>query len=329
MSPTPVTISTPKASAGAKIVGLGHYRPDRVVTNDDLAQTLDTNDEWIRTRVGIQERRFAGPGETVASMGAAAGKSALAEAGLSPADIDTVIVATCTLEAQIPHASTQIASLMGIHAPGSFDVNAACAGFCYGLAVAAQSVRSGNSRNVLLVGSERLTSWIDPTDRGNAIIFADGAGAAVVTGSDTEQIGPVAWGCAEDHTATIGIPDRNGWIYQEGQTVFRWASTAIAPVAIRAAEAAGVPLDRIDVLACHQANLRIVDAIAKRLITAGARPDLRVVRDIVTTGNTSSASIPIGLDRMRAAGEARSGDVVLAVGFGAGLTYAGQVFICP
>ena len=309
---------------------MGHYRPDRVVTNDDLAQYLDTNDEWVRSRVGIAERRFSGPSETVASMGAAAGKAALADAGVSPADIDTVITATCTLETQIPHASTQIAAALGIHAPGSFDVNAACAGFVYGLTVAAQAVRSGQARNVLLVGSEKLTSWVDPKDRGNAIIFADGAGAAVVTGSDVEQIGPVSWGSAEEHTETIlTAGGRTGFIYQEGQTVFRWATTAIAPVAIDAAARAGIPLERIDILACHQANLRIVEAVAKKVIAAGARPDLRIVKDIVTTGNTSSASIPIGLDRMRSSGEARSGDVVLAVGFGAGLTYAAQVFVCP
>lgn len=329
MSQPHVTIASPRGPAGAKIIGLGHYRPDRVVTNDDLAGYLDTNDEWIQSRVGIAERHFSGPDDTVPSMGAVAAKSALAEAGLSPDDIDTVIVATCTLETQIPHASTQVAAALGIHAPGSFDVNAACAGFCYGLAVAAQAVRSGNSRNVLLIGSEQLSSWVDQGDRANAIIFADGAGAAVVTGSDTEQIGPVAWGSAEDHVDAIYIPDRTGAVHQEGQTVFRWATTAIAPVAIRAVEAAGLTLDQIDVLACHQANLRIVEAIAKRLIAAGARSDLRVVRDIVTTGNTSSASIPIGLDRLRESGGAGTGDVVLAIGFGAGLTYAGQVFICP
>ncbi len=324
-----VRIATPPTVSGTRIAGLGHYRPERVVTNDDLSQLMDTNDEWIRTRVGISERRFSGDQETVASMGAEAGKAALADAGLTAADIDTVITATCTLEAQIPHASTQVASKLGIHAPGSFDINAACAGFCYGLAVASQAVRSGNSRRVLLVGAEKLTAWIDPTDRANAIIFADGAGAAVVTASGDEQIGPVAWGCDEDQTETIHVTDRNSFIYQEGQTVFRWATTQIAPVAIRAAELAGVDLADIDVLACHQANLRIIDAVAKRLSAAGARDDLRVARDIVTTGNTSSASVPIALDRMRAAGQARSGDVVLAVGFGAGLTYAAQVFVCP
>lgn len=326
---TAVRISSPTTVPGSRIAGLGHYRPERVVTNDDLSRVMDTNDEWIRTRVGIAERRFAAERETVASMGAEAGKAALADAGLTADDIDTVICATCTLETQIPHASTQVASALGIHAPGSFDINAACAGFCYGLAVASQSVRSGNSRNVLLIGAERLTSWIDPTDRANAIIFADGAGAAVVTGSDVEQIGPVSWGSDEEQTRTIYVADRNSFIHQEGQSVFRWATTAIAPVAIRAAELAGVDLADIDVLACHQANLRIIDAVARRVIAEGGRPDLRVARDIVTTGNTSSASVPIALDRMRAQGQARSGDVVLAVGFGAGLTYAAQVFVCP
>jgi 3-oxoacyl-[acyl-carrier-protein] synthase-3 len=324
-----VRITAPAPLPGARISGLGHYRPERVVTNDDLSQLMDTNDEWIQSRVGIAERRFGTEADTVTTMGARAGKAAIAEAGLSPADIDTVIVATCTLETQIPHASTQVAAALGIHAPGSFDINAACAGFCYGLAVAAQTVRAGNARNVLLIGSEKLTSWVDPVDRATAIIFADGAGAAVVTGSDTEQIGPVAWGSDEEHTRTIEVADRTGFIFQEGQTVFRWATTQIAPVAVRAAELAGVALSDIDVLACHQANLRIVDAVAKRLIAEGARPDLRVARDIVTTGNTSSASVPIALDRMRADGQARSGDVVLAVGFGAGLTYAAQVFVCP
>jgi 3-oxoacyl-[acyl-carrier-protein] synthase-3 len=326
---TSVRIATPATVPGTRIAGMGHFRPERVVTNDDLSKVMDTNDEWIRSRVGIAERRYGTEQDTVASMGAAAARAALADAGLTATDVDTVITATCTLETQIPHASTQIASALGIHAPGSFDVNAACAGFCYGLAVASHAVQSGSSRVALLVGAERLTSWIDPGDRANAIIFADGAGAAVVTAADEPTIGPVAWGCDEDQTETIKIADRNSFIYQAGQTVFRWATTAIAPVAARAAELAGVSLADIDVLACHQANLRIVEAVARKLISEGAREDLRIARDIVTTGNTSSASIPIALDRMRVAGEARSGDLVLAVGFGAGLTYAAQVFVCP
>lgn len=324
-----VTLNSPTPVAGTRIAGLGHYRPERVVTNDDLAQVIETNDEWIRSRVGVAERHYAAADETVSAMGAHAGRAALADAGIDAGEIDTVITATCTLEAPIPHASTRIASALGIHAPGTFDVNAACAGFCYGLAVASHAVRTGNARNVLLVGSEKLTSWVDPQDRANAIIFGDGAAAAVVTAADTEQIGPIEWGSDENLTETIYIDGRESFIYQEGQSVFRWATTAIAPVAIRAAEKAGVGLSDIDVFVSHQANLRIVDAIAKKLVQAGAREDLRVARDIVTTGNTSSASIPIALDRMRAAGEAKSGDLVLAIGFGAGLTYASQVFVCP
>jgi 3-oxoacyl-[acyl-carrier-protein] synthase-3 len=323
------TIAIAPGSPGSKIIGLGHYRPERVVTNDDLAQIMDTDDEWIQARVGIAERRFAAADESVASMGAQAGAKALAEAGLQPAQIDTVITATCSLDSPAPHASTQIASLLGIHAPGAFDLNAACAGFCYAIAAADQAVRTGAARNVLVVGSEKLTDWTKPDDRATAIIFADGAGAVVVAASDEPGIGPVQWGSDEDHTQTIRIEGRNGHFIQEGQAVFRWATTAIAPVAIRATKAAGLELSDIDVLVTHQANLRIIDAIAKKIVKEGGRNDLKVGRDIITTGNTSSASIPIALDRMRAAGEVSSGDVVLSVAFGAGLTYASQVFVCP
>lgn len=322
-------ISHPTPIAGSKIVGLGHYRPEKILTNDDLAKIMDTNDEWIQSRVGIAERHVGAESDTVASMGAIAAGKALADAGLDPSDIDTVIVATCTAESQVPHTATQIALALGISAPGSFDVNAACAGFCYALAAADHAIRAGSAKNILVVGSEKLTSWTDPVDRATAIIFADGAGAAVVTGSDDPAIGPVAWGSDEQQTQAIRIESRDATFIQEGQAVFRWATTAIAPVAIRAVELAGLQLSDIDVLVTHQANLRIIDAIAKKLVSAGARPEMRVARDIVTTGNTSSASIPIALDRMREAGQVSPGELILAVGFGAGLTYAGQVFRCP
>lgn len=321
---------TPRiGSVGSRISGLGHFRPDRVVDNDELSQIMETTDEWIRSRVGIAERRFAGDDDTVVSMGARASAKALAEAGLQPADIDTVIVATCSLNSQVPHAATQIAGALGIPAPGTFDLNAACAGFCYALAAADSAVRTGSSKNVLVVGSEKLTDWTKPDDRATAIIFADGAGAAVVTASDEPGIGPVVWGSDEKNLDAIRIEGRDGHFVQEGQTVFRWATTKIGPVAIRAAQAAGVSLTDIDVLVTHQANLRIIEAIAKKVVQAGARPDLRVGKDIVTSGNTSSASVPLALDRMRATGDAISGDLVLSVAFGAGLTYASQVFRCP
>ena len=335
-SPTGHTRTTPRVritprvgSPGSRISGLGHFRPDRVVTNDELSLIMDTNDEWIQSRVGIAERRFGGEDDSVVSMGARASAKALAEAGLQPTDIDTVIVATCSLDSPVPHAATQIAGALGIEAPGSFDINAACAGFCYGIAAADQAVRIGASKNVLVVGSERLTDWTKPDDRATAIIFADGAGAAVVSASDEPGIGPVIWGSDEKNIEAIRIEGRNGHFIQEGQTVFRWATTKIGPVAVRAAAAAGVALSDVDVLVTHQANLRIIEAIAKKVIAAGGRPDLKVGKDIVTSGNTSSASVPMALDRMRAAGQAVSGDVVLAVAFGAGLTYASQVFICP
>ncbi len=329
MSAPRARITTRPGSPGSRISGLGHFRPDRVVNNEELSLIMDTNDEWIRSRVGIAERRFGGEDDSVVSMGARASAKALAEAGLQPTDIDTIIVATCSLNSPVPHAATQIAGALGIPAPGTFDLNAACAGFCYGIAAADQAVRTGASTNVLVVGSERLTDWTKPDDRATAIIFADGAGAAVVSASEEPGIGPVIWGSDEKNLDAIRIEGRNGHFIQEGQTVFRWATTKIAPVAIRAAAAAGVALADIDVLVTHQANLRIIEAIAKKIVSSGGRPDLKVGRDIVTSGNTSSASIPIALDRMRAAGEVTSGEVVLSVAFGAGLTYASQVFICP
>jgi 3-oxoacyl-[acyl-carrier-protein] synthase-3 len=329
MSAPRARITTRPGSPGSRISGLGHFRPDRVVNNEELSLIMDTNDEWIRSRVGIAERRFGGEDDSVVSMGARASAKALAEAGLQPTDIDTIIVATCSLNSPVPHAATQIAGALGIPAPGTFDLNAACAGFCNGIAAADQAVRTGASTNVLVVGSERLTDWTKPDDRATAIIFADGAGAAVVSASEEPGIGPVIWGSDEKNLDAIRIEGRNGHFIQEGQTVFRWATTKIAPVAMRAAAAAGVSLADVDVLVTHQANLRIIEAIAKKIVSSGGRPDLKVGRDIVTTGNTSSASIPIALDRMRAAGEVTSGEVVLSVAFGAGLTYASQVFICP
>ena len=246
-----VRITPRVGSPGSRITGLGPFRPDRVVDNAELSLIMDTNDEWIRSRVGIAERRFAGEDDTVVSMGARASAKALAESGLQPADIDTVIVATCSLDSPVPHAATQIAGALGIPAPGTFDINAACAGFCYALASADQAIRVGSSTNVLVVGSEKLTAWTKPDDRATAIIFADGAGAAVVSPSVEPGVGPVVWGSDEKNLEAIRIEGRNGHFIQEGQTVFRWATPKIAPVAIRAAEAAGISLADIDVLVTH------------------------------------------------------------------------------
>ncbi|MEV7805670.1 beta-ketoacyl-ACP synthase III [Microbispora sp. NPDC088329] len=314
-----------QGAPAARVLAFGGYQPAQVVTNDDLAARLDTSDEWIQSRVGIKERRVAGPEESEIDLAVQAGGKALAASGLSSDDIDLVIVATCTIEAPIPNAAGRVAHRLGITAPGAYDLNAACAGFCYALAAASDAVRSGSATNVLVVGSEKLTQWVDRDDRSTAVIFADGAGAAVVGPSDRPGIGPVAWGSAGDKAEAIMVKDRRSFLYQEGQTVFRWATTALHPVAKLACERAGVDPADLDAFVPHQANLRIVEAIARKL---GADKAV-VARDIVLAGNTSAASIPLALSRMIERGEVRSGDLALLLGFGAGLTYASQVIEIP
>jgi 3-oxoacyl-[acyl-carrier-protein] synthase III len=321
-------VTSPAGAAGARILSFGGYQPGNVVTNDDLAARVDTSDEWIRSRVGIISRRFAGPDETVADMGVVAGGKALAGSGLSPADIDLVIVATCSTESPIPNASAEVAHRLGIVAPGAYDLNAACAGFCYALSNASDAVRAGTARHVLVIGSEKMTAWVDPTDRSTCIIFADGAGAVVVgPAADGEPagIGPVAWGSAGDLASKITIADRDSFLYQEGQAVFRWATTAMHPIAAQACERAGVAVSDLSAFVPHQANLRIIEAIARRL----GVPREIVADDIVHAGNTSSASIPLALARMAERGDLKPGSRALLLGFGAGMCYAAQVVTVP
>ena len=317
-----------ECSPGTRILAFGGYQPATVVTNDDLAASVDTTDEWIRSRVGIASRRIAGPDESLADMAAAAGGKALAASGLPASDIDLVIVATCTAETAIPNIAATVATRLGIAAPGAYDLNAACAGFCYALATASDAVRAGTSRYVLVIGAEKLSQWVDWTDRSTCIIFADGAGAAVVGPLDDPQagpgIGPVVWGSDGNLADKIFIKDRHSFLVQEGQAVFRWATTALHPVAKKACALAGVDPAELVAFVPHQANLRIVEAIARRL---GA-PQALVADDIVTAGNTSSASIPLALSRMLERGEIPSGAPVLLLGFG-GACYAGQVITVP
>jgi 3-oxoacyl-[acyl-carrier-protein] synthase III len=299
-----------------------------VVTNDDLAARVDTSDEWIRSRVGIVSRRYAAPDETVADMAVVAGGKALAGSGLSPADIDLVIVATCSTESPIPNASAEVAYRLGIVAPGAYDLNAACAGFCYALSNASDAVRAGTARHVLVIGSEKMTSWIDPDDRSTCIIFADGAGAVVVgpvADGEPPGIGPVAWGSAGDMASKITIADRDSFIYQEGQSVFRWATTALHPIAAQACERAGIAVGDLSAFVPHQANLRIIEVIARKL---GVPREL-MADDIVHSGNTSSASVPLALAAMAERGDLKPGSHALLLGFGAGLCYAAQVITVP
>src|ERR1700751_5889234 len=207
---------------GTKILGFGGYQPDKVVTNDDLAKMVETNDEWIMFRVGIESRRVARVDETVADMAEAAGAKALATSGLEPSEVDLVIVATCSTESPMPNVAATVAHRLCIPAPGAYDLNAACAGFCYGIGAASDSVRAGSARNVLVIGAEKMTSWIDWPDRATCLIFAAGAGAAVVgevAPGEPQGIGPVVWGSAGDQASKITVTGRNGAITQDGQAV--------------------------------------------------------------------------------------------------------------
>ncbi len=324
MSDTAITL--PPVAAGARVLGVGAYRPRRRVTNDELSQTMDTNDEWIQTRVGIAERRWAEPDETLVEMSVAAGGKALAASGLAAEDVDLVIVASASLPTQIPGVGPEVAHRLGMRRPGAYDVNAGCAGFCYALSAAADAIRAGSARTALVVGAERLSDVTDLTDRGTAVIFADGAGAMVLTAGDEPGVGPVVWGSDGDQRDAIAIPLGTNALTMAGQAVYRWATTKLTDTLQAAMDQAGVTAADIDVFAPHQANLRIIELMAKRL---GLGEDTVIARDIVQAGNTSSASVPLAISALLESGEARSGDLCLVLGYGAGLTFAGQVLRLP
>ncbi|MFD7733005.1 beta-ketoacyl-ACP synthase III [Kitasatospora phosalacinea] len=345
MSPTikPVT-----GARFSRIHGVGGYRPTRVIPNSEVLNWIDSSDEWIRTRSGIAERRWAGPEETVAEMSVQAAAKAVAMAGIRPEQIGGVIVATVSHLKQTPAIATEIAQRLGCGTAPAFDISAACAGFGYGLSLADGMVRGGSAGYVLVIGVERLSDLTDVTDRSTAFIFGDGAGAAVVGPSETPGIGKVVWGSDGSQAEVISQtqawdtafakPDAvNGpgdaeqgvkWpaLRMEGQTVFRWAVYDMAKVAEQALEAAGITADQLGAFIPHQANMRIIDAMVKKL---DLPPNVPVARDIAETGNTSAASIPLAMERMLERGEAKSGDLALIIGFGAGLVYAAAVVTLP
>jgi 3-oxoacyl-[acyl-carrier-protein] synthase-3 len=319
-------LATSPGPTATRILGLGHYRPANVITNHDLiARGVDTDDEWIKSRVGIAERRYADPDETVVDMAEAAASKALAASGVAESDVDLVVVATCTMASPVPAAAPQLAARLGIQAPGAFDVNSGCSGFVYALNVASAAVQTGQARNALVVAAERFSGWIDFTDRSTCIILGDGAGAAVVGPSDQVGLGPVVWGSDGAQFDTVAIDEQSRFFRQEGQAVYRWATSRMAPVALEACRRAGIEPSELVAFVPHQANLRIIESIAKRLNA----PNAIVAKDIVTSGNTSAATIPLALSRMVEHGEIPSGAPVLLLGFGSGLAYAGQVVLSP
>jgi len=244
---------------------------------------------------------------------------------MATGDVDLVLVASCTMPTSVPAAAPQLATRLGIQNPGAFDVNSGCSGFVYALNAASAAVQTGHARNVLVVAAERFSGWLDFDDRSTCIILGDGAGAAVVGPSDVVGLGPVVWGSDGAQCDTVAIDERTHTFRQEGQAVYRWATSQMAPVALEACRRAGVAPDELAAFIPHQANLRIIDAIAKRLHA----PNVIVARDIVTSGNTSAATIPLAMSRMVERGEIPAGAPVLLLGFGSGLAYAGQVVLCP
>jgi 3-oxoacyl-[acyl-carrier-protein] synthase-3 len=321
----------------ARILGIGTYRPERIVPNAELVDAIDSSDEWIQQRSGIKERRFAGPDETVQMMSVAASRQALERAGVDAAQIDCVVVATVSHMLQTPAIATAIAHELGTQNAPAFDISAACAGFCHGIALGSDMVRGGSAKHVLVIGVERLTDITSLNDRGTAFIFADGAGAAVVGPSDDVGIGPVVWG--SDGEQFDLIRQDEDWrdvlaqespemphLVMQGSAVFRWASFAMAKTAEATLDRSGITVDDLDVFVPHQANMRIIDAMA-RSMKLPAR--VKIARDIAEQGNTSAASIPLALGRMIDEGEAKSGDLALLIAFGAGLSYAAQVVRVP
>ena len=335
------TITQSQGSTHAAILGIGAYRPSRVVPNAEVVEAIESSDEWIQQRSGIKQRRWAAPDETIQMMSVAAARGALDQAGISAEQVDCVVVATVSHLLQTPAIATAIAHELGTQQAAAFDISAACAGFCHGVAMAADMVRGGSAGHVLVIGVERLSDLTDLHDRGTAFIFADGAGAAVVGPSDTPGIGPVVWGSdgeqfdlirqKEDWRDVVGTPALPGsgvmpHLVMQGNPVFRWASFAMAKIGQQALDRAGLAIEDLDVFVPHQANMRIIDAMARSM----KLPErVRIARDIAEQGNTSAASIPLALARMLEDGEARSGDTALLIAFGAGLAYAAQVVTVP
>lgn len=331
------TLTQSSGAAHSRILGLGGARGERVVPNDELVGPIDSSDEWIRQRTGIVTRRRAGAETSVLDLAEEAARAAIADAGLTGADIDAVILSTVTYFNQTPAGAAIVADRLGATPAAAYDISAACAGYCYGIGQADALVRAGAARNVLVIGAEKMSEFVDPTDRSISFLLGDGAGAVVIGPSDFPGIGPTVWG--SDGGQAQLIRQTHSWLQlredpslgwptlrQEGQSVFKWAVWQMAPVAQKAMDAAGVTADQIDVFVPHQANLRIIDQMIKQL----KLPESVVVgRDIADTGNTSAASIPLATERLRREGLAKSGDLCLQIGFGAGLVYAAQVVVLP
>jgi 3-oxoacyl-[acyl-carrier-protein] synthase-3 len=320
----------------SKIYSLGASRGRLRVTNDEIAGPIDSSDEWIRQRTGIITRARADKDQSLMDMAVEASKEAIASAGISPQAIGAVIFSTISHPYQTPSAATLLAELIGANPAPAFDISAACAGYCYGIAQADALVRSGVAKYVLVVGGEKLSDFIDPTDRSISFLLGDGAGAAIVGPSDEAGISPTVWGSDGSHWSSVSMTAslldfRDGeasWptLRQDGLTVFKWAVWEMVKVAKHALEVAGIQAEDLSALVTHQANIRIIDELVKQLQLPES---VAVARDIVDTGNTSAASVPLAMHRLLKEGTVKSGGLALQIGFGAGLAFAAQVVVLP
>jgi 3-oxoacyl-[acyl-carrier-protein] synthase-3 len=320
----------------AAITGWGTALPRRVLTNRELEQLVNTDDRWIVERTGIRERRVATGDETTASLGIAAGAEAIKQAGLTPEAIDLLVVATTTPEQTMPHTGAFIADGLGVRC-GSFDLGASCSGYTYALVTAAALLTTGPLRHALVIGSDTLTQFVDPTDRGTCILFGDGAAATVLTvaeGGGPDAPGLLAWdfGCDGTATGALGIPAGGSrvpataetiaagdhFVKMQGQEVFRRAVRAVVDSGVATLQRAGVTSSDVAWFVPHQANVRIIDAAAQRL----GIPRERTIVNLDRYGNTSAASIPLALAEAADDGRLADGDLVLLSGFGAGMAWA-------
>ncbi|MFF7938657.1 beta-ketoacyl-ACP synthase 3 [Nocardia gamkensis] len=343
-----VSIAVNKSRENVAMLGIGAYRPKRLVSNAEVCEVLDSTDEWIYERTGVRNRRWISGEETLRSIAAAAGERAIVNSGVDRSKIGAVILATSSWLTLTPHGAPQVAYDIGMNGVAAFDLTSGCGGFGYGLGVAADMIRSGSAEYVLLIGAETMTVGLDPTDRGTAMIFGDGAGAVVVGPSDENGISPTVWGSDGENAAAImqdidfleymhraqsmqGMdpavdPVGRMSLRMEGPRVFRWAAVTLPRALSTALEISGVAKEDIEVFVPHQANARINELMKKNL---GLADEIPMANDIENTGNTSAASIPLAIEEMLVTGKAKGGQTALLLGFGAGLSYAGQVVTLP
>ncbi|WP_203579515.1 beta-ketoacyl-ACP synthase III [Microbacterium hibisci] len=326
----------PTGAAHTRIYAYGAARGEIAVPNEDLVGPIDSSDEWIRQRTGIVTRMRAVAETDAIDLATDAAREAIERSGVDASQVDAVIVATISNPKQTPSVSAIVADRVGANPAAAYDVNAACAGFAYGVAQADALIRAGAAHYAVVIGTEKLSDIVDPTDRSISFLLGDGAGAVVIGPSDTAGIGPTVWGSDGSKADAVGMNHtltdfRDGaapWptLRQEGPTVFRWAVWEMVKVARQALEAAGVEASDLAAFIPHQANMRIIDEFAKQL---GLPDTVLIGRDIETTGNTSAASIPLATHRLLEEHPELSGGLALQIGFGAGLVFGAQVVVLP